>query len=89
VDVGVHQDGLVHVSELANRFIKEPSEFVKVGQIVKVTVLTVDAKAKRIGLSMKQAAGSAAPAPPKAKTEPKKQSIEDQMSALNSKFRVR
>jgi uncharacterized protein len=92
VDIGVHQDGLVHVSELANRFIKEPSEFVKAGQIVKVTVLTVDAKAKRIGLSMKQAAGAGAPPPkakPAAKPEPKKQSIEDQMAALNSKFKVR
>lgn len=91
VDIGVHQDGLVHVSELANRFIKEPSEFVKVGQIVKVTVLTVDPKAKRIGLSMKQAAG---PAPaPKAKAatppEPKKLSLEEQMAALSSKFKVR
>src|SRR5690606_7568578 len=42
VDVGVHQDGLVHVSELSNRYIKEPSEAVKVGQIVKVKVLSAD-----------------------------------------------
>ena len=54
VDIGVHQDGLVHISELSNRFIKEPSEAVKVGQIVKVKVLSADAKAKRIGLSIKQ-----------------------------------
>jgi uncharacterized protein len=53
VDVGVHQDGLVHVSELANRFVKDPSEVVKAGQIVKVLVLNVDVKARRIGLSMK------------------------------------
>jgi len=53
VDVGVHQDGLVHISELSNRFIEEPSDAAKVGQIVKVKVLTVDAKAKRIGLSIK------------------------------------
>ena len=53
VDVGVHQDGLVHISELSNRFIKEPSEAVKAGQIVKVKVLGVDAKAKRIALSIK------------------------------------
>src|SRR5581483_6574834 len=53
VDIGVHQDGLVHVSELSNRFIKDPSEFVKVGQSVKVQVMTVDPRAKRIGLSMK------------------------------------
>ncbi|HLH15817.1 MAG TPA: Tex family protein [Bryobacteraceae bacterium] len=91
VDIGVHQDGLVHVSELANRFIKDPGEFVKVGQIVKVTVLTVDAKAKRIGLSMKSAAGAAAPAAKKqaARPEPKKQSLQDQMAALSSKFKVR
>jgi uncharacterized protein len=53
VDIGVHQDGLVHISELSNRFIKEPSEAVKTGQIVKVKVLSVDAKAKRIALSIK------------------------------------
>jgi protein Tex len=54
VDVGVHQDGLVHISELSARFIKDPGEAAKVGQIVKVKVLTVDPKAKRIGLSIKQ-----------------------------------
>src|SRR6202012_4673748 len=53
VDIGVHQDGLVHISELSNRFIKEPSEAVKTGQIVKVKVLSVDTKTKRIALSMK------------------------------------
>jgi uncharacterized protein len=60
VDVGVHQDGLVHVSELANRFVKDAGDVVKVGQIVKVQVLNADPKAKRIGLSMK--ALDAAPA---------------------------
>lgn len=54
VDIGVHQDGLVHVSELANKFIKDPSEFVKVHQQVKVTVLQVDKQRKRISLSMKR-----------------------------------
>jgi len=53
VDIGVHQDGLVHISELSNKFIKDPAEAVKTGQIVKVKVLSVDAKAMRIGLSMK------------------------------------
>ena len=53
VDVGVHQDGLVHMSELANRYVKDASEVVKAGQIVKVKVLSVDLKAKRIALSMK------------------------------------
>ena len=53
VDVGVHQDGLVHISELSNRYIKDPAEAVKVGQIVKVQVLNADVKNKRIALSMK------------------------------------
>ena len=53
VDIGVHQDGLVHISELSNRYIREPAEAVKVGQIVKVQVLAADVKNKRIALSMK------------------------------------
>jgi uncharacterized protein len=53
VDVGVHHDGLVHISELSHRHIKDPSEAVKVGQIVKVQVLSADAKTKRIALSIK------------------------------------
>jgi uncharacterized protein len=57
VDIGVHQDGLVHISELADRYIKHPSEVVKVGDIVKVTVLGVDEGKKRISLSMKKRAG--------------------------------
>jgi uncharacterized protein len=57
VDVGVHQDGLVHVSELANRFVKDPSEVVKVGDRVRVKVLSVDLPRKRIGLSIKRAGG--------------------------------
>jgi uncharacterized protein len=63
IDVGVHQDGLAHVSELAHRFVKDPAEVVKVGDRVKVRVLTVDRDRKRIGLSVKQA--SAPPAPVK------------------------
>lgn len=54
VDIGVHQDGLVHVSELANKFIKEPSEVVSVQQKVQVTVLQVDKARKRISLSLKR-----------------------------------
>src|SRR5256886_17295691 len=65
VDVGVHQDGLVHVSELANRFVKDASEVVKAGQIVKVLVLNADAKAKRIALSMKALEAVAEPKPKK------------------------
>jgi uncharacterized protein len=57
VDIGVHQDGLVHISELSNRYIKEPSEAVKAGQIVKVKVLSVDTRAKRIALSIKALTG--------------------------------
>ncbi|MBI9101954.1 MAG: RNA-binding transcriptional accessory protein [Spirochaetales bacterium] len=53
VDVGVHQDGLVHISQLSDSFVKDPSEFVKVNQKVKVKVLEVDLGRKRIGLSMK------------------------------------
>ncbi len=54
VDIGVHQDGLVHISEVANRRLRHPSELLKVGDIVKVVVLSVDEKRKRISLSMKQ-----------------------------------
>jgi len=53
VDIGVHQDGLVHVSQLADRFVKDPNEVVKVGQQVSVRVLSVDLQRKRIGLSMR------------------------------------
>jgi protein Tex len=53
VDIGVHQDGLVHISELSVKYIKDPSEAVKAGQIVKVKVLSADAKTKRIALSIK------------------------------------
>ncbi len=53
VDVGVHQDGLVHVSELSNRFVKDPSEVVRAGQRVRVRVVSVDRARNRIGLSMK------------------------------------
>ena len=54
VDIGVHQDGLVHISQVCSKFIKHPSEIVAVGDIVKVVVLEVDQKKHRIGLSMKQ-----------------------------------
>ena len=54
VDIGVHQDGLVHISELSDRFIKHPREAVSVGDIVQVRVLSVDLKKKRIALSMKK-----------------------------------
>jgi protein Tex len=53
VDIGVHQDGLVHVSQLADKFVSDPKQIVKVGQVVKVTVLEVNAALKRISLSMR------------------------------------
>jgi len=53
VDVGVHQDGLVHISQLADRFVSDPNDIVKVGQVVSVWVMEVDPKLKRIGLSMR------------------------------------
>ena len=55
VDIGVHQDGLVHISQVSKKFIRHPSEVVSVGDIVQVVVLEVDEKKKRISLSMKQA----------------------------------
>ncbi|MDB5970839.1 MAG: Transcriptional accessory protein [Hydrocarboniphaga sp.] len=58
VDIGVHQDGLVHVSQLSDRFVKDPRDVVKAGQIVKVRVVDVDLKRQRIALSMKKDDGS-------------------------------
>ena len=55
VDIGVHQDGLVHISEVSNRRLKHPSELVSVGDVVDVVVLSVDQQRHRISLSMKQA----------------------------------
>ena len=55
VDIGVHQDGLVHISEIADRYVKHPSQVLSVGDVVKVVVLGVDEKKKRISLSIKQA----------------------------------
>ncbi|WP_105434629.1 Tex family protein [Neorhizobium tomejilense] len=63
VDIGVHQDGLVHVSQLADRFIKDPHEVVKAGDVVKVRVVEVDVKRKRIALTMRKDGGEAASAP--------------------------
>ncbi len=91
VDIGVHQDGLVHISELSNRFIKEPSEAVKTGQIVKVKVLTVDAKAKRIALSIKALTAhpsrpAAQHSKPAAKSQP---TMDEKLAALSMKWKVR
>ena len=69
VDIGVHQDGLVHLSQLADRFVRDPKEVVKVGQVVTVRVLEVNEKLKRIGLSMRS---PDAPSP-RPKSRPAKQ----------------
>jgi len=92
VDIGVHQDGLVHISELSNRYIKDPSEAVKTGQIVKVKVLSVDAKAKRIALSIK---ALTAPTPrsiakPVAKPAPRPEAtMDEKLAALSMKWKAR
>jgi uncharacterized protein len=94
VDIGVHQDGLVHISEISNRYVKDPGEAVKVGQIVKVKVLSADAKTKRIALSIKalletaprsQARKPQAPKPP----EQPHLSVEQKLSMLSSKWKAR
>jgi uncharacterized protein len=91
VDVGVHQDGLVHVSELSARYIKDPNEAVKAGQIVRVKVLSADPKAKRIALSIK---ALETPEEPKRKLvkkpePPPKPALQDQISQLANRFRTR
>ena len=53
VDIGVHQDGLVHISQICDRFLRHPSEAVQVGDVVRVRVLSVDGKKKRISLTMR------------------------------------
>jgi uncharacterized protein len=63
VDIGVHQDGLVHVSQLADRFVKDPRDVVKAGDVVKVRVVEVDARRKRIALSMRKDDGGAPKGP--------------------------
>ncbi|WP_035359489.1 Tex family protein [Edaphobacter aggregans] len=91
VDIGVHQDGLVHISELSNRYIKEPSEAVKAGQIVKVKVLSADVKTKRIALSMKALMGSAQNNQrPKQSghQSPSQPSMNEKLAMLSTKWRV-
>jgi uncharacterized protein len=89
VDIGVHQDGLVHVSELSNRFIKEPSEAVKTGQIVKVKVLSVDTKAKRIALSIKQLSAPAVRAARSVPVAAKLVTMDDKLAQLSMKWKGR
>lgn len=89
VDIGVHQDGLVHISELANRYVKDPSDVVKAGQIVKVKVLSADTKTKRIALSIKALQGAPAKPQQKRPAQPPQPSIDDKLSLLASKWKVR
>lgn len=90
VDIGVHQDGLVHLSQLANRFVSDPNEVVKVQQKVMVTVTEVDERRNRIGLTMKTEAPKAMPkhkAAAKAKPEQAETDMASKLAALASKFK--
>jgi protein Tex len=99
VDVGVHQDGLVHISELSNKFIKDPSEAVKAGQIVKVKVLSADARTKRVSLSIKALLAASVPQrnsrsnevrQPAPASPPKPPStIDDKIAALTARWQKR
>ncbi len=93
VDIGVHQDGLVHVSQLADRFVKDPHEVVKAGDVVRVRVTEVDVARKRIGLSMRKdggdapsqsARGPAKPKPARAASVAKPQPAGDNGGAFGS-----
>lgn len=91
VDIGVHQDGLVHVSHISNRFVKDPNEVVKVQQKVMVTVLEVDVNRKRISLSLKDDA-AAAPKPekknsPSAQKEKPAKDVNDMLATLKNKWK--
>jgi uncharacterized protein len=79
VDIGVHQDGLVHISELADKYVSNPHEVVKVQQKVEVTVMEVDVRRKRIALSMKGAKQQPKPA----KKENKQEEENDLQAKLN------
>jgi uncharacterized protein len=97
VDVGVHQDGLVHVSQLADRFVKDPAEVVKVQQRITVTVLDVDGARRRIALSMRKnptvgtarvpREGPAAASPPRPQDRPTRPAGTTGFNALADAFR--
>jgi protein Tex len=90
IDIGVHQDGLVHVSHLADRFIKDPNEAVQVGQIVKVKVLAIDSERKRIALSIREAEGGGGQRQKRERIEKKEPAGGIDMSRLEQAgFRVR
>lgn len=75
VDIGVHQDGLVHVSHLANKFIKDPNDAVRVGDLVKVKVLSADSQRKRIALSIKEAEPGGATGRPERTKPPREEKL--------------
>jgi protein Tex len=88
VDIGVHQDGLVHISELANRYIKDPSDVVKTGQIVKVKVLSSDVRTKRIALSIKALQAPASRPVSSPKPAPNKPAtLSEGLAALSMKWK--
>jgi uncharacterized protein len=97
VDIGVHQDGLVHISHLSDKFIKDPKEAVTVQQKVMVTVVEVDVPRKRIGLSMKSdpfaqpgeqpQRGGNRPKQQSSKPKEKEQSMEEKLAMLVNKFK--
>lgn len=92
VDIGVHQDGLVHISELSDRFIKDPAEAVKAGQIVKVKVLSADVKTNRIALSIKaltQRPAKSSGTRPEARKSAPTPAVQDSLAALSSKWKTR
>jgi uncharacterized protein len=89
--VGVHQDGLVHISELADRFVKDPANVVKVQQKVNVTVLNVDRERRRIGLSMRSQPGAKRSAAGKGRPKhrghkPKRPQAQEQQRPFNNPF---
>lgn len=88
VDIGVHQDGLVHVSQLADRFVRDPKEIVKVGQVVTVRVLEVNEKLKRISLSMRspQGEGTATKGAPKTGDRANSSQPSSTLDDLKAKF---
>jgi uncharacterized protein len=92
VDIGVHQDGLVHLSHLADRFVKDPNEVVSVAQKVQVTVMEVDVARKRIGLSMKsdpfaeRGKSQQKPAVKTQKAEDSQGSMADKLAMLKAQF---
>ena len=82
VDIGVHQDGLVHISELSDRFVKDPADVVRVQQKVEVSVMEVDLERNRISLSMKKVPGKS---PQKVKPTPKSKNLKNRRANTGKK----